>query len=79
VSLPRCEHGASGDDGRYKGLWLAPFSKCGCCGVAFPYVEAAAYSEGGSAWGRLWTPKDRCSACGGRYEEAQATPTGATP
>ena len=63
--LPKCEHGKSGDDGRFTGLWNAPFSKCMCCGTMFPYIDSFSWGPTESE-GRSWTPKDRCESCGGR-------------
>lgn len=67
MGLPKCEHGVARGDGRYVGVWAAPFSECGCCGVSFPYIDAAWGGPDGSG-GRSWT-KDRCEACGGHYVE----------
>ena len=66
MSLPKCEHGVSRNDGRYVGTWAAPFSECGCCGVAFPYIDSGSYSDAGFHT-VTWMPKDRCAACGGTY------------
>lgn len=65
----RCPHGHGPNDGRYEGVWAAPFSTCTCCGVSFPYIDSASYTwgkAGGKSWGSSWT-KDLCSACGGHY------------
>lgn len=65
--LPACEHGWTGDSGRFTGMWYAPLSRCMCCGVMFPYIDSFSYGNHGMS-GRAWTPKDRCGGCGGRYE-----------
>ena len=63
-----CEHGRSATDGRYVGAWCAPFSRCACCGISFPYIDSAQFSVGvGCVSSRTWTPKDRCAECGGKY------------
>jgi hypothetical protein len=74
VSLPKCEHGVAGDDPRYQGMWAAPFSKCLCCGIHFPYIDSASYGDKGLQQSRTWTPKDRCAACGGEYVEYRRDP-----
>jgi hypothetical protein len=73
MSLPKCEHGVSRNDGRYVGTWAAPFSECGCCGVAFPYIDSGSYGSQGFHT-TTWTPKDRCAACGGKYVEHRSGP-----
>lgn len=65
MTLPACKHGVSADDGRYDGVWAAPFSKCTCCGVSFPYIDSVWYM-GDRSGGRSWT-KDLCAECGGHY------------
>lgn len=65
--LPKCEHGVSRNDGRFAGLWSAPFAECRCCGAAFPYLDSLTYGpDGGVA--RTWT-KERCPQCGGHYRD----------
>lgn len=63
-----CEHGQRWDDGRFAGTWSAPFSRCRCCGVDFPYIDMACGDSRG-VHGRSWTPKDLCPQCGGKYKE----------
>jgi hypothetical protein len=41
-----CEHGVAADDGRYDGVWAAPFSRCTCCGILFPYIDMASWQSG---------------------------------
>ena len=67
MSLPKCEHGVARNDGRWVGLWAAPFDECRCCGTSYPYIDSASFGPDGSS-GRTWT-KGRCPQCGGRYEE----------
>lgn len=66
---PRCVHGVSRGDGRFAGLWAAPFSECRCCGTSFPYVDSGSFGEHETAT-RTWWPKDQCPQCGGRYVES---------
>lgn len=68
MALPKCEHGVAGDHKRFIGQWNSPFSKCGCCGVLFPYSDQGSVSSRGF-WSRTWQPKDRCGQCGGGYVE----------
>lgn len=67
MSLPKCKHGMARDDGRYEGLWYAPFDECKCCGIAYPYIDSGYWGTNGSG-GRSWT-KGLCAACGGHYVE----------
>lgn len=68
--MAKCEHGVSHNDGRFVGQWNAPFSRCKCCGVNFPYIDQGSYTTA-RMWSRMWTPKDLCGACGGKYEETE--------
>lgn len=65
---PKCEHGVSRGDGRYAGVWHAPFAECHCCGGAFPYLNSASFGGEGSHT-RTWTPHNICQECGGSYVE----------
>ena len=68
--LPKCSHGAAADDMRYIGVWNAPFSRCLCCGISFPYIDSAQFTPGkGLVASSTWTPKNLCGICGGRYVE----------
>ena len=70
MSLPKCQHNVSAGDGRFEGQWNAPFSRCSCCGVMFPYIDS--FSMGSVDWkSRTWFPKDRCPQCGGEYSDAE--------
>ena len=65
--VDRCPHGMSPDDGRFDGTWAAPFSRCQCCEVWFPYIDTAMWGMKHSK-GKSWT-KDKCAGCGGHYVE----------
>ena len=71
-TMPECEHGVRADDGRYQGVWNAPFSRCACCGIFFPYIDSGGWTGGAKVRTvtRTWTPKERCGACGGKYQES---------
>jgi hypothetical protein len=64
----QCEHGLSAADGRYQGLWAAPFSRCKCCGIDYPYIDSFQMSASGKSSGRYFS-KDRCQGCGGVYAD----------
>ena len=64
----KCEHGLSARDGRYQGLWMAPFSRCKCCGIDYPYIDSVQWSADGSASGRYFS-KTLCPGCGGAYSD----------
>lgn len=66
MSLPKCKHGLAADDNRYVGTWFAPFDRCMCCGIMYPYIDSGFYSNKGSS-GTSWT-KGKCAGCGGHYE-----------
>ena len=61
----RCPHGSSPMDTRYSGTWFAPFDKCLCCGIQYPYVDTSSWSTAGST-SRTWT-RGLCLQCGGSY------------
>lgn len=63
----KCPHGFGPFDPRYLGTWMAPFTRCRCCGIMFPYIDSSYYGTSGGG-GRSWT-KDRCRECGGHYIE----------
>jgi hypothetical protein len=63
---PACPHGVYRGDGRFVGLWAAPFDECRCCGAAYPYVDSAWWRSDGFLTSRTWT-KGLCSSCGGHY------------
>lgn len=65
--MAKCKHGASQNDGRYKGVWAAPFDRCDCCGTFYPYIDMG-YWTPDKSYTRTWT-KGKCPSCGGRYEE----------
>lgn len=69
-----CPHGLRDDDDRYAGVWAAPFSKCGCCGTAFPYIDSSSSGPSGGT-SHSWT-KDRCEGCGGHYIESRWSASG---
>lgn len=67
MSLPKCSHGVSADDGRFDGVWAAPFSNCSCCGTHFPYIDSCTMGKD-VYYGTHWMPKNLCGNCGGNYE-----------
>lgn len=62
----KCPHGVGPMDGRFDGVWAAPFSTCQCCGVHFPYIDRGWSGTMGTG-GESWT-KNRCAQCGGHYK-----------
>jgi hypothetical protein len=71
ISEVKCPHGRNAVDGRYQGVFAAPFYTCKCCGVHFPYIDSGSYSYSSTGKAtiesRTWT-KNLCFECGGHYE-----------